>query len=200
MLAISRVGQHPSFCFLPNGIVYADRLIILPFDSYSAFCTLQSRLHEIWIRKLGSTLRDDPAYAPSICFETFPFLRRWSSDPRPDTAGKECYEFRAGLMQRNSEGLTKTYNRSHDRYENHPDICQLWQLHEERDRAILCEYVWDDIPVRCEFLSNLESAEESTCKRFWRYRWPNDVHDEVLGRLIELNAERAREERENEKA
>jgi hypothetical protein len=26
------------------------------------------------------------------------------------------------------------------------------------------------------------------------YRWPDDVHDEVLARLLELNAERAREE------
>jgi hypothetical protein len=28
----------------------------------------------------------------------------------------------------------------------------------------------------------------------WRHRWPDDVRDEVLARLLELNAERAREE------
>ena len=103
-------------------------------------------------------------------------------------------------MQRNGEGLTKTYNRFHDRYENHPDTARLRQLHEGMDRAVLCEYVWDDIPVSCEFLSDLESEEKSNSKRFCRYRWPDEVHDEVLGRLIELNAERAREKRENEEA
>ena len=31
-------------------------------------------------------------------------------------------------------------------------------------------------------------------KKPWRYRWPDDVRDEVLARLIELNAERAKAE------
>ena len=78
VLAISRVGQHASFTFLPNNIVYADRLIVFPFDSYSAFCTLQSRVHEIWARTFGSTLKDDLTYTPSDCFETFPFPTDWS--------------------------------------------------------------------------------------------------------------------------
>ena len=64
VLAISGVGQNPSFCVLPNGMVYPNRLILLPCDSHSAVCILRSRPHEIWIRKLGSTLRDDPAYTP----------------------------------------------------------------------------------------------------------------------------------------
>ena len=29
----------------------------------------------------------------------------------------------------------------------------------------------------------------------WRYRWPDEVRDEVLARLLKLNAERAEEER-----
>lgn len=31
-------------------------------------------------------------------------------------------------------------------------------------------------------------------KRPWRYRWPDDIRDEVLARLLKLNAERAKEE------
>jgi hypothetical protein len=31
-------------------------------------------------------------------------------------------------------------------------------------------------------------------KKPYRYRWPDDIRDEVLGRLLELNAQRAREE------
>lgn len=32
-------------------------------------------------------------------------------------------------------------------------------------------------------------------KRPWRYRWPDDIRDEVLARLLALNAERAEQER-----
>ena len=73
VLAISRVGQHASFCFLSSRMAYADRLIKFPRTSYSAFCALQCRLHEIWIRRFSSTLRDDLCSTPSDSFETYPF-------------------------------------------------------------------------------------------------------------------------------
>ncbi len=64
------------------------------------------------------------------------------------------------------------------------------------DRAVLDAYGWSDIPTDCEFLLDYEIDEEEwgNKKKPWRYRWPNDVHDEVLARLLDLNAERAKEE------
>jgi hypothetical protein len=32
-------------------------------------------------------------------------------------------------------------------------------------------------------------------KKPWRYRWPDDFRDEVLARLLELNKQRAEQER-----
>ncbi len=194
VLAISQTGKYASFCFLPTAMVYGHSLIIFPFDTCSAFCVLQSRLHEAWIQNFCSTLEDRLRYLPSDCFETYPFPIGWISNARLESAGKVYYEFRAELMRSNGEGLTKTYNRFHDRYENDAGIARLRQLHDAIDSAVLGEYGWDDIPVRCEFLSDVESEEESTSRRFWRYRWPDEIRDEVLGRLIELNSERAREE------
>jgi hypothetical protein len=72
------------------------------------------------------------------------------------------------------------------------------------DAAVLTAYGWADLLPRCtcEFLLDYEddegSAEESSArkkKKPWRYRWPDDVRDEVLARLLKLNAERAEEER-----
>jgi hypothetical protein len=67
---------------------------------------------------------------------------------------------------------------------------------------VLDAYGWTDIEPRCEFLLDYEEAgdeEEETGKRRkkkpWRYRWPDEVRDEVLARLIALNGERAAEER-----
>ena len=70
------------------------------------------------------------------------------------------------------------------------------ELHAEMDRAVLHAYGWDDIPTDCEFLLDYEIDEEEwgNKRKPYRYRWPDDVRDEVLARLIELNAERAAEE------
>jgi len=141
-------------------------------------------------------MKDDLRYTPSDCFETFPFPENWEAHPALEAAGREYYEFRATLMVRNSEGLTKTYNRFHDPNERDPEIERLRKLHAAMDRAVLRAYGWDDIPTACEFLLDYEIDEEEwgTRKKPWRLRWPDDVRDEVLARLLELNAERAREE------
>lgn len=64
------------------------------------------------------------------------------------------------------------------------------------DRAVLDAYGWSDIPTDCEFLLDYEIDEEEwgDKKRPYRYRWPDEVRDEVLARLLELNAARAKEE------
>ena len=139
-----------------------------------------------------------PTYTPSDVFETFPFSRDWTTDPTLEAAGEAYYDFRADLMVMNNEGLTKTYNRFHDPDERNPDIAELRTLHAAMDRAVLDAYGWTDIPTDCEFLPEHEDdGDESSSRRKkrYRYRWPNPVHDEVLGRLMELNAERAEEER-----
>ena len=64
------------------------------------------------------------------------------------------------------------------------------------DRAVLDAYGWTDIPTDCEFLLDYEVDEEESGRRRkpWRYRWPGEVRDEVLARLLELNAQRAAQE------
>ena len=196
VLAISRVGQQAAFAFLPSGMVYAESTIIFPFDTYAAFCGLQSRPHEIWARFFGSSMKDDLRYTPSDCFETFPFPRGWETDPNLEAAGQAYYEFRASLMVRNDEGLTKTYNRFHDPDEDDPEIARLRDLHAAMDRVVLDAYGWNDIPTHCEFLLDYEIDEEEWTKRKkpYRYRWPDDIRDDVLARLLELNAQRPKRE------
>ena len=196
VLAISRVGQQAAFAYLPSGMVYAESTIIFPFDTYSAFCALQSRPHEIWARFFGSSMKDDLRYTPSDCFETFPFPPGWETDPALQAAGQAYYDFRASLMVHNDEGLTKTYNRFHDPDEDHPEIAKLRELHAAMDQVVLDAYGWNDIPTACEFLLDYEIDEEEWGKRKkpYRYRWPDDIREEVLARLLELNAQRSRRE------
>ena len=193
---ISRVGQHAAFALLPNGRVYAETVIVFPFQSYAAFCLLQSRPHEVWARFFGSTLEDRLRYTPSDCFETFPLLAARDHDPTLEAAGKAYYEYRAAVMVSNDQGLTKTYNRLHDRYEHAAEIAELRELHTAMDRAVLAAYGWSDLPTDCDFLLDyqIDEAAWGRKKKPYRYRWPDPVRDEVLARLLELNAERARDE------
>ncbi len=197
LMVISRVGQQAAFTFLPGDLVYAESMIVFPFTTYAAFCALQSRPHEIWARFFGSSLEDRLRYTPSDCFETFPFPEGWETHPTLEATGRAYYDFRAALMTENDEGMTKTYNRFHDPEERDARIAQLRQLHAAMDCAVLEAYGWDDIPTDCEFLLDYEVDEETWGRKRkpWRYRWPNSVHDEVLARLLALNAERAAEER-----
>ncbi len=196
VLVLSRVGQQAAFAFLPAHLVCADSIIAFPIATHAAFCALQSRPHEIWTRFFGSSMKDDLRYTPSDCFETFPFPDNWETHPDLEAAGKAYHDFRAALMVERNEGLTKTYNRFHDPNEAAPDITQLRTLHTAMDRAVLNAYDWPDLPTDCDFHLDYEIDEETwgTKKKPYRYRWPNDIRDEVLARLLELNAERAAQE------
>ena len=196
VLVISRVGQHCAFSLLQSGLVYSESLVIFPFQTYSAFCTLQSRLHEIWARFFGSSMKDDLRYTPSDCFETFPFPDNWETDATLEAAGEAYYTYRTQLIINNNQGLTTTYNRFHDPQETDPAILKLRELHSKIDQAVLSAYGWHDIDTTCEFILDYEEEEDTTSKRKkpYRYRWPQVTHDEVLARLLDLNQKRYEQE------
>ncbi len=178
LLAICRVSQSCAFSFVEKGAVYADSLVVICKDTYAAFATLQSRPHELWARFFASSMKDDIRYTPSDCFETFPFpagVLEHAAGDSPTTnnrqldtlesTGREYYEFRAALMVRNNEGLTKTYNRFHDPDETSPDILKLRELHAAMDRAVLDAYGWTDLKPTCEFLLDYEEEEDEDDER-----------------------------------
>ena len=167
-------------------------------SSFDAFTYLQSRIHEIWVRLTSSTLEDRQGYRPTDCFETFPFVQQRTDLGSFEELGKHYYEARATTMVATGMGLSDTYNRFHDPDERHTDILALRELHDAMDRAVLDAYGWADIKPRCEFLLDYEDEEDeettSRRKKPWRYRWPDEIRDKVLARLLVLNAERAKQE------
>lgn len=193
IVAGSQASSQYALAFVPHGVVYSSNLSVIAGDTYAAFSSLQSRVHEVWARFFMSTLEDRLAYTPTTCFEPFPFAEHWMTDATLESIGRAYYEFRAALMVKNKEGLTKTYNRFHDPNEDDPDIVRLRELHTGMDRAVLDAYGWSDIKTGCEFILDYDIDEEEwgDKKKPWRYRWPDDVRDEVLARLLNLNRQRA---------
>jgi hypothetical protein len=191
------VSKYLSFAFLPAKMVYSHKLNVFALESYAAFSILQSQVHESFARFFSSTLEDRLNYSPSDCFETFPFPDNQEADSTLEFIGKTYYEYRAELMVSNNQGLTDTYNRFHDPDETDPEILKLRELHIQMDRAVLDAYGWQDISTDCKFLLDYEEEDEGTSskrKKPWRYRWPEEIHDEVLARLLDLNQKLHEEE------
>lgn len=211
MLFHPNLSANLAFAFLPTSTIVGAPHNVITLASHAAFALLQSRVHEAWARFFSSSLKDDLRYTPSDCFETFAFPPGVLEPIAPlvslETVGREYYEFRAALMVNNNEGLTKTYNRFHDPSETSEDIQRLRSLHDAMDRAVLEAYDWHDLAERatCKFLLDYEDEEEdedgsteaprSRRRKPWRYRWPDEFRDEVLARLLDLNQQRAAEER-----
>jgi hypothetical protein len=202
-LVVSRV-RATGFCFLPERMVFSEQLVVFPFISFGAFSILQSQIHEVWAYFFSGSALDLIRYSPSDCFETFPFPDGWETNAALEIAGRECHEFRATLMVQNNEGLTKTYNRFHDPDEVSADIETLRELHAAVNVAVLRAYGWEDLvpQCECEFLLDYEDQDEEDDnrkarkgKKPYRYRLQDEFRDEVLGRLLKLNGERAERER-----
>jgi hypothetical protein len=193
ILSLSRVSPNLALSRLNARCVFADSADIFAFSNLAPFTALQSRSHEVWARFFSSSMKDDLRYTPSHCFRTFPFPANFESDTALEAAGVAYHTFRAELMIARNEGLTKTYNRFHARGENGADIARLRALHHEMDVAVLRAYGWDDLADRAapEFIE--QDADEGKAPKT-RLDWPSELKDEVLARLLALNAARAAEE------
>lgn len=131
-------------------------------------------------------MEDRLRYAASDCFDTFPF-----PNPHPKTVippleaiGESLYEARAKYMVENDVGLTITYNRLKDADCTEAPIKSLRELHLEMDAAVLAAYGWSDIAVP-RFETPVTEPEKAALEHF---------KSQVIDRLFELNAARAKEE------
>ena len=132
-------------------MVYDQKLIVFAPGTASQFCVMQSSVHVNWSNFMGSSMKDDPVYTPSDCFETFPFPEGWETSGELEAVGREYYEYRARLMIDSNKGLTKTYNRFHDPKEKSAEIARLRELHSAMDRAVLASYGWTTVDTTCGF-------------------------------------------------
>lgn len=194
VIVISLVSSQFSFAFVPATSVFSHKLGVIPNSSASMFACVQSRPHEIWTRFLSAPNGDGVSYSPSDCFSTFPFPLAFETNAALEAAGETYHMQRAQLMIGHDLGMTETYNRFHARSENAAGIVRLRALHHEMDVAVLRAYGWDDLADRAapEFIE--QDADEGKMPKT-RFDWPAEFKDEVLARLLALNAARAAAER-----
>ncbi|MDI3194265.1 N-6 DNA methylase [Pseudarthrobacter sp. AL07] len=182
MLVITRVSKTVMPARVSAEQVPSDSLTVFATDSYSEQAVLSSSAHQLWAITYGSGMRNDPRYAPSDVFGTFPRPERtdWS-----ERVGRRLDDERCQIMLRRDLGLTSLYN-----LVNGPattdaadtDVARLRAIHVELDKAVMDAYGWSDIPLDHGF---------HTYRQMERWTVSPAARVEILDRLLEENHRRA---------
>lgn len=177
-----KTARHRWFVFMDRAVLPDSKLIAFASADGFDLGILSSRIHTAWTNAAGAHLGagNDPTYVIGTSFLKFPF-------PMPDGDHKE--RIRRLAIQLNDHRAA--------RLQAHPDLTMtgmynvLQMLREgtalsEKDRLIHEQGL---VAVLCEIHDELDRLVAGA------YGWPADLSDdEILLRLVHLNAERAREE------
>jgi len=196
-IATLETSKHRFFTFLENKILPDVQLVVIALQDAYFLGVLSSKIHVTWALETGGRLGvgNDPRYNKTRCFDPFPF-----PDPTPEQKQKirelgERLDAHRKQVQANHPDITITgmYNlleklragepfTDQDREYNHKALVStLKQIHDDLDRAVFAAYGWDDLIPLWEPSQNHNPKEE--------------LENQILDRLVALNAERAEEER-----
>lgn len=211
VLVSARVSKYVSFALVPSKQVFMDKLVVIADERVSTFAVLQSDLHSCWAWRYSSTMRNFGInYAPSDCFDTYPFPNLFWQGNHPALTGVgESYHYHRGhLMRELGLGLTDIYNLFHAR-DLSPELVakvskkpadvaragfagllELRRLHVTLDTAVRDAYGWTDLNLGHDFVE-VETLPENDRVR---YTISPAARKEVLKRLLALNHQRAKEE------
>jgi hypothetical protein len=182
VIVTCRTAKHRVFSFLESSYLPDTKIITITLDGGHELAVLSSRLHVVWAERTGGWLGvgDDASYNHSECFGKFPF-----PDPPED--------LKAGLRALGEE-LDATRKRVQA---EHPDLTLtgLYNVLEKLKAGESLTPAEEDVKQRGLVLILKDLHEQIDALTADAYGWPRDLTDEqILERLVALNAERAKEE------
>jgi hypothetical protein len=191
VIGVTLVSKTGAFAMLDNHQVFAHRLAVFAWDEPGWLSFLQSNINVAWAWRHSSRLKNDLNYSPSDCFGTLPFPSDGdlvTSDLGP--MGVSYRDLRSKIMVEDELGLTKLYNRFHDRGERDPRLMRLRELQVQMDRAVAAAYGWSDLELEHDFHEVGYLPENDRV----RFTVSEAARRELLDRLSHLNRERHAEE------
>ncbi len=176
-------SKHRVFQFLDGEILPDNMIVATGSNDAYVLGVLSSRLHVVWALRAGGWLGvgNDPRYSKSRCFDPFPF-------PTPDRDTAEeiraiAEELDAHRKARQAEHISLTMTDLYNVLEKLRGGMTL----DDDDRRIKDQGL---VLMLKEYHDRLDAAVARA------YGWPIELTDEqILERLVVLNAERAEEER-----
>lgn len=179
-------AKHRVFQFLDSSILPDNMLVAVGLSDAFHLGVLSSRIHLAWALRTGGWLGigNDPRYSKSRCFDPFPF--------------PEAGELQKEAIRKPAEALDALRKQVLD---DHPDLT-LTKLYNMRDtvragRALTG--VEASIRDRGLVLIINEHHDAIDAAVAAAYGWPVGLGaDDILGRLVALNRERAGEEARGE--
>lgn len=184
----TQASKYAGFSFVSPNIVFSNAIGVIAESGLSKFAELASALHVSWAFAFGGRLESRLRYAPTDCFETYPFLP--CERPELTQLGEHLTALRKSLMSALDAGITKIYNKVHSSEQQHEDIQALRDLHRSIDAAVVRAYGWDDLDLGHGFHEVPYLPENDRV----RFTISEAARIEVLRRLSELNRQRYEEE------
>jgi hypothetical protein len=182
-IATVETMRHRIFLFLPNTILADNKIVCIATEDASLLGVLSSRFSVSWSIVSGGWLGagNDSVYVKSAVFDPFPF-----PDPTPDQRDR-IGDIAEELDSTRKEVLAE-----------HPDLTltTLYNLREKLVKGEAFSPREEDQRMRgrVDIIAELHDRLDAAVAQ--AYRWPADLSDEeIVARLVALNAERAAEER-----
>lgn len=179
-IATCRTAKHRVFMFLPGDVLPDTKLVAIALDDAYHLAVLSSRAHTVWALRVGGFLEDRPTYQHADCFGKFPFPEPSDSQRARIRELGEALDMHRKDRQQRAHRLTITdmYNVL-EKLRSETELTDNERIVHQRGLVTVLKDVHD----------NIDAAV------FAAYGWPNGLTDEeILGRLVELNSERAKEE------
>jgi hypothetical protein len=180
-IATPETAKHRFFIFLHTSILPDNMLINIASGDAFVLGVLSSRIHVTWALAAGGTLEDRPRYNKTRCFEPFPF---------PDASEPQCERIR--FLGEQLDAHRKRQQEAHPSLTLTEMYNVLEELRSGQALDATSQIIHDRglVSVLLAIQNDLDSAVAEA------YGWPPDLSTEdILFRLVELNAARAAEER-----
>jgi len=180
-IATVETSKHRVFVFLDASILADNRLIAIALEDAYFLGVLSSKIHVKWSIAAGGSLEDRPVYTKTYCLDRFPFPDSNSEQKQKIRELGEKLDAHRKRVQAQHPNVTITgmynlleklrggepFTDSDRTYNDKALVSTLKQIHDDLDSAVFEAYGWQ----------------------------PNISDDEILEKLVALNAERAEEER-----
>ena len=180
-IATPETSKHRVFQFVSARFLPEHRLVVIASGDPFVLGVLSSRVHVTWSLAAGGTLEDRPVYNKTRCFDPFAFPAPTSaSRSRISQLGAQLDGHRKRQQALYPElTITGMYNVLEKLRSGEALTAKDKIIHEQGLVSIL-KQIHDDLDAAV----------------FDAYGWPSTLTDEeILERLVALNAERAEEER-----